>query len=87
MNFVDFLERATPEEIVPHRRGSFHEDWDDLLHRFAHRGTRAALKDQIGEGKPHGRKGRDRRSDPDPHQALFERAHAIRTPSTSREFS
>ena len=22
---------------MPHRRGSFHEDWNDLLTRFAHR--------------------------------------------------
>jgi hypothetical protein len=22
---------------VPHRHGSFHEDWNDLLTRFAHR--------------------------------------------------
>jgi hypothetical protein len=29
------------EESVPHRRGSFHEDWSELLERFAHRRKRA----------------------------------------------
>jgi hypothetical protein len=59
---------------VPHRRGSFHEDWNDLLTRFAHRRKhdepRAAMLEKAQEearqtGQPF-----------DPHHALFERAHS-----------
>ena len=27
-------------------KGSFHEDWSDMLERFGHRGTPAAIEDQ-----------------------------------------
>jgi hypothetical protein len=57
---------------VPHRRGSFHEDWNDLLTRFAHRrkhdAPREAMLEQAQEEAL--------RSDFCPHQALFERAHS-----------
>jgi hypothetical protein len=59
------------EDTVPHRRGSFHEDWNDMLTRFAHRGTPAAIEDQIAETKAKRRK----RSAFDFHDALFEKAH------------
>ncbi len=58
---------------MPHRRGSFHEDWNDLLTRFAHKGTPAAIDDQI-----HDAKAKKRRSSRDKswdfHEALFERS-------------
>jgi hypothetical protein len=71
---------------VPHRRGSFHEDWNDLLMRFAQRRKheqprREMLERAKDEALP---------SDPcdrsDPHQALFERAQSSRRASPSREF-
>lgn len=55
---------------MPHRRGSFHEDWNDLLIRFAHRGTPAAIEDQLFEAEPK----RKRRSAFDFHKALFDRS-------------
>ena len=59
---------------MPHRRGSFHEDWNDLLTRFAHRRKheqpRALLLEQAREEalKP----------DACPHKALFDLAHSER---------
>jgi hypothetical protein len=57
---------------VPHRRGSFHEDWNDLLTRFAHRRKheqpRAFLLEHAKEEAL--------QSDLCPHQALFELAHS-----------
>ncbi len=58
---------------MPHRNGSFHENWNDLLTRFAHRGTPAAIEDQIREAKQRPKR---RRRPRDPHRALFERAIA-----------
>ncbi|MCL6678682.1 hypothetical protein LZ519_05025 [Sphingomonas sp. RG327] len=59
---------------MPHRRGSFHEDWNDLLTRFAHRRKhdepRAMLLDKAQE------EARQTGRDFDPHHALFERAHS-----------
>ncbi len=56
---------------MPHRKGSFHEDWNDLLTRFAHRRKhdqpRAELLEQAQEEALH--------SDLCPHQTLFELAH------------
>jgi hypothetical protein len=79
---------------VPHRRGSFHEDWNELLVRFAHRGTPAALKDQVKEAQA---TARQPSGEFDPHRALFERSarngdtfegeRAWTRPSTSREAS
>jgi hypothetical protein len=56
---------------MPHRRGSFREDWNELLERFAHRGTPAATDDQIREAKQ-----RKPRRTPDVHQELFKRSQA-----------
>jgi hypothetical protein len=54
---------------VPHRRGSFHEDWNDLLTRFAHRRKHEQPREEMLE-RP-----KEERLQPfDPHQALFERA-------------
>ena len=57
---------------MPHRRGSFHEDWNDLLTRFAHRRRheqpRAMLLEKAKEEALH--------SDSCPHQVLFELAHS-----------
>ena len=61
---------------MPHRKGSFHEDWNQLLTRFAHRRrheeSRQALLEKAQDealqselNEPH-----------DPHQALFEMANA-----------
>jgi len=69
---------------VPHRKGSFHEDWNDMLVRFAHRGTPAALKDQFGEAKA----GKNRGARPDafdPHQALFEWSARRQRPATNSQ--
>lgn len=59
---------------MPHRRGSFNEDWNDLLTRFAHRRKhehpREELLEQAKEEALH-----SELCEPfDPHQALFERA-------------
>ncbi|HET7316393.1 MAG TPA: hypothetical protein VFI88_03080 [Sphingomicrobium sp.] len=60
---------------MPHRRGSFQEDWDDLLARFAHRGTPAELQDQIEHAKSNEEDAK-RHGAPrsDPHRALRELA-------------
>ena len=52
------------------RRGSF-EDWNELLERFAHKGTPAALQDQLREARPKHRSDRNCRSF-QLNQALFE---------------
>ena len=39
---------------MPHRNGSFHGDLSELLERFAHRGTPAALEDQLREANADG---------------------------------
>lgn len=51
---------------MPHRRGSFREDWNQLLERFAHRGTPAANADQLRNAKQ-----KKRRPPRDIHQLLF----------------
>lgn len=53
---------------MPHRRGSFREDWNELLERFAYRGTAAEKEDQLREAK------RKPASQPDIHQLLFKRS-------------
>jgi hypothetical protein len=59
---------------MPRRRHSFQEDLSELLIRFAHRGTPAALQDQLREeGSSKESMANGSRSF-DPHQALFERA-------------
>ena len=57
---------------MPHRRGSFHEDWNDLLTRFAHRRKHEQKRALLLE------KAKDEalQSDLCPHQALFELASA-----------
>lgn len=37
---------------MAHRRGNFHGDSNDLLERFGHRGTPAALEDQLRDIRP-----------------------------------
>ena len=54
------------------QRGSFQEDWNDLLERFAHRGTPAALEDQLREVKPKESKFQRRCRSFRLNQALFE---------------
>ena len=49
---------------MPHRRGTFRENWDELLQRFAHRGTPAAREDQLRAAAP-------QRQFRDVHQLLF----------------
>ena len=72
---------------MPHRRGSFNEDWNDLLTRFAHRRKheqpREALLEQAQDEALHS----DLCEPFDPHQALLERAQSSRSASPSREFS
>jgi hypothetical protein len=58
---------------VPHRRGSFHEDWNELLHRFGRKGTPAEFSDQLQEIRPERKP--PRRPQPfDPHRELLERS-------------
>ena len=52
------------------RRGSF-QDWDDLLERFGHKGTPAALEDQLRQVEPKERPERKCRAFR-LNQALFE---------------
>jgi len=60
---------------MPHRRGSFHEDWNDLLKRFAHKGTPAATEAQIEDAKANGEGDASERPAWDFHEELFERSH------------
>lgn len=66
------------------RRGSFHEDWNDLLLRFAHR----RMHEQPREARPEQAKEEALKSEIcepfDPHQALFERAQVPKRASISR---
>ena len=57
---------------MPHRRGSFHEDWNDLLTRFAHRRRHDKPREEMLEKA----KEEALQSDFCPHQALFELAHS-----------
>ena len=66
--------RWTQEEDVPHRKGSFHEDRDALLTRFAHKGTRAALDDQLARAKDKGARRPQKRSAFNFHDVVRERA-------------
>jgi hypothetical protein len=60
---------------VPHRRGSFHEDWNELLARFAHKGTPAEREEQFEQAKGKDKKRKARARAWDFHQQLFERSH------------
>jgi hypothetical protein len=57
---------------VPHRRGSFHEDWNDLLTRFAHRRKHEKPREEMLEKARHEAEMTHLH---DPHRALFELAH------------
>ena len=61
---------------MPHRRGSFHEDWNDLLTRFAHRRRHEKPREELLERAQHEAESAHLNEAPDPHQALFELAHA-----------
>ena len=54
---------------MPHRRGTFRENWDQLLERFAHKGTPATKEDQLREAKS--TKGK---ASEDVHQLLFKKS-------------
>lgn len=54
---------------MSHRRGSFLEGWHELLERFAHQSTPAALEDQLPQSKA-----KKRRRPPDVHHELFRRS-------------
>jgi hypothetical protein len=60
---------------VPHRKGSFHEDWNDLLTRFAHRRKHDEPRQEMLEKARHEAE-KSHLNERDPHQALFERANA-----------
>ncbi len=61
---------------MPHRRGSFHEDWNDLLTRFAHGREHELPREEMLE-QAQQEALRSEICEPfDPHQALFERAHS-----------
>lgn len=61
---------------MPHRRGSFQEDWNDLLTRFAHRRKHEQPREEMLE------QAKQEALHPfDPHQALFERAQRPATNS------
>ena len=53
------------------RRGSF-QDWDELLERIGHKGTPAALEDQLQAADPERRKFQRRCRSFQLNQALFE---------------
>jgi len=59
---------------VPHRRGSFQEDWNDLLTRFAHRRKHEQLREELLEQAKEEALHSETCEPIDPHQALFERA-------------
>jgi hypothetical protein len=63
--------QASQEEHVPHRRGTFRENWDQLLERFAHKGTPATREDQLRDAKSASRKPSE-----DVHQLLFKRSQS-----------
>lgn len=56
---------------MPHRRGTFRENRDELLERFAHRGTAAGREDQLREPKSSSRKPSE-----DVHQLLFKKSQS-----------
>jgi hypothetical protein len=57
------------EEHVPHRRGTFRENWDELLERFAHRGSPAARADELRDARSAKQKPAE-----DVHQLLFKKS-------------
>ena len=59
---------------MPHRRGSFHEDWNDLLTRFAHRRRHDRPREQMLEQAQEEALFSELCEPFDPHQALFERS-------------
>jgi hypothetical protein len=61
---------------VPHRRGSFHEDWNDLLMRFAHRRKHEQPREEILRHASEEALSSDVYEPFDPHQALFERTRS-----------
>jgi hypothetical protein len=60
---------------VPHRKGSFHENWNDLLTRFAHRRRHELPREELLERAKDEALHSELCERFDPHQALFERAH------------
>jgi hypothetical protein len=64
------------KETMPHRRGSFQEDWNDLLIRFAHRRKHDHPREEMLEQAQEEALHSELCEPSDPHQALFERAHA-----------
>lgn len=60
---------------MPHRKGSFHEDWNDLLTRFAHRRKHEEPREALQRAQEEAAHS-DLYERHDPHQALFERANA-----------
>jgi hypothetical protein len=61
---------------VPHRRGSFHEDWNDLLTRFAHRHKHEAPRQERLEQAQEEALHAELCEPFDPHQALLDRARS-----------
>ena len=72
---------------MPHRKGSFQEDWNDLLIRFAQRRRNEQPRGDMLEQAQDEALNSDLCEPFDPHQALLERAQSSRSASTSREFS
>jgi hypothetical protein len=70
---------------VPHRRGSFQEDWNDLLTRFAHRRKHEQPREEMLEQAQEEALHSELCEPFDPHEALFERAQSPRSASTFRE--
>ena len=60
---------------MPHRRGSFNEDWNDLLTRFAHRRRHEKPRAAMLEKAQHEAEHAHVNEPPDPHRKLFELAH------------
>lgn len=72
---------------MPHRKGSFQEDWNDLLARFAHRRKHEHPREEMLEQAKEEALHSELCEPADPHRALFERAQAPKSASTFREFS
>ncbi len=61
---------------MQNRRGSFHEDWNDLLTRFAHRRKHELPRGELLERAQEEALHADMCKPFDPHQALFERSNS-----------
>jgi hypothetical protein len=67
------LRQVGLEKMMSRRRGSF-QDRDEVLERFGHKGTPAALDDQLQSADPTPKKSRGKSRSFQLNQSLFERS-------------